>query len=83
MGFFGILSAILAIIALCLFIPIFVTYINIGKVPKFPTLFMSGFIMLAAIQALFSGMILQTITEKNRQDFEMELQHAKLKKEEH
>ena len=81
MGFFGILSAILAIIALCLFVPIFMTYINTGQVPKFPTLFMSGFIMLAAIQSLFSGMILQTITEKNRQDFEMELQHAKLKKE--
>lgn len=81
MGFFGILSAVLAVVALCLFMPILVTYIHIGKVPKFPTLFMSGFIMLAAIQSFFSGMLLQTIVQKNRQDFEMELHRAKREEE--
>ena len=34
----------------------------------------SGFAVLGAIQAFFSGMILQTMVQKNRQDFEMELQ---------
>lgn len=77
MRFFGMLSALLAIIAICLFIPVFVTYVQIGIVPKFPTLIVSGFVMLAAIQSLFSGMLLQTIVQKNRQDFEMELHQAK------
>lgn len=77
MRFFGMLSALLAIIAICLFIPVFVTYVQIGIVPKFPTLIVSGFVMLAAIQSLFSGMLLQTIVQKNRQDFEIELHQAK------
>ena len=81
MSFFGILAVLLAIIALCLFVPILVTYIHIGEVPKFPTLFMSGFIMLAAVQSFFSGMVLHTIVQKNRQDFEMELHRTKIKKE--
>ena len=37
--------------------------------------------MLAAIQSFFSGMLLQTIVQKNRQDFEMELHRAKREEE--
>lgn len=73
MAFFGGLSFVLGVISAILFIPIFTTYLRIGTVPRFPTLFVSGFIMLAAIQSFFAGMILQTINQKNRQDFEMEL----------
>ena len=32
-----------------------------------------GFVMIAAIQSLFAGLVLKTIYQKNRQDFEMEL----------
>lgn len=80
MRFFGILSLIFVLIASVLFVPIFVTYLQIGVVPKMPTLIVSGFIVLAAIQSFFSGMILQTITQKNKQDFEMELQEISLAK---
>lgn len=80
MGFFGILALLLAIVSIILFAPILYTYIKTGTVPQFPTLFACGFIMLAAIQSFFSGMILQTMTQKNRQDFEMELHHIKMKK---
>ena len=41
--------------------------------PRFPTLIVSGFVAVAAIQSLFSGLILQTLLHKNRQDFEMQL----------
>ena len=34
----------------------------------------SGFIALAALQAFFYGLILSTIVQKNRQDFEFKLQ---------
>lgn len=71
--FFGIISAVLMVLAVAFFIPVFVTYLKIGKVPNFPTLIVCGFAVLAAIQSLFSGMILQNNVQKNRQDFEMEL----------
>lgn len=72
-GFFGILAAAFSIISIVMFVPVFVTFIKTRKVPKFPTLIMSGFIMVGAIQSFFAGLILQTIAQKNRQDFEMEL----------
>lgn len=74
MGFFGILAFILAVCAIIFFIPIFMTFIKTGLVPRVPTLVVCGFAMLAAIQSLFSGLILQTLVQKNRQDFEMNLQ---------
>lgn len=49
MNFFGILSLLLIIIAAILFVPIFVTYVQTGLVPRFPTLIASGFIVLAAL----------------------------------
>ena len=73
LSFFGTISAVLIVLALIFFIPIFSTYLKIGQVPNFPTLIVCGFVVLAAIQSLFSGMILQNIVQKNRQDFEMEL----------
>ena len=73
MGFFGIISAVLAILALIFFVPIIVTYAQTGLVPNFPTLIVCGFVMLAAIQSFFSGLILNNIYQKNRQDFEMNL----------
>ncbi|MDD4371331.1 MAG: glycosyltransferase family 2 protein [Anaerostipes sp.] len=77
MGFFGWLAAILLVISAALFVPIFVKFINTGLVPNFPTLIVSGFIALAAIQSLFAGLILSNIVQKNRQDFEQQLIHLK------
>lgn len=71
--FFGIIAAILAIIAVALLIPIFITYFQTGLVPRFPTLIAGGFILIAAIQSFFTGLILSNINHKNRQDFEMNL----------
>lgn len=73
MSFFGIIAAILALISIGLFIPIFLSYLQTGLVAQFPTLIVSGFIMISAIQSLFAGLILQTILHKNRQDFELAL----------
>lgn len=70
LGFFTSLAAVLTVIALLLFIPIISIYLKTGLVPNFPTLIVTGFIELAAIQAFFAGLILSTISEKNRQDFE-------------
>ncbi len=73
MGFFGGLAAILVVIAAILFIPIFVHFCQTGLVPNFPTLIVSGFIAMAAIISFFAGLILATIVEKDRQEYEFRL----------
>lgn len=73
MGFFGAIALALAVISLICFLPVGIEYLNTGLVPKFPTLIVCGFTMIAAIQSLFAGLQLQTIVQKNRQDFEMNL----------
>lgn len=73
MQFFGGLAVILTLIAALLFVPILIKYIHIGLVPNFPTLIVCGFIEMAAIISFFSGLILATIVEKDRQAFEFRL----------
>ena len=73
LGFFGIIAGILAALSVIFLIPVLISFGKTGLVNHFPTLFVCGFTMLAAIQAFFSGLILQTIAKKNRQDFEMRL----------
>ena len=70
MGFFGLLSLVLVAVAAILFIPIFVDYLATGLVPRFPTLIVSGFMVLAGIQAFFAGMILSILAAKDKKDFE-------------
>ncbi len=74
--FFSFLSLVLVIIAAAFVIPVFVEYFNTGLVPRIPTLIVCGFVVLSAIQAYFSGLILSTIVQKNRQDFEYRLIEA-------
>lgn len=73
MGFFGIIATFLAIASAIFFIPVLSEWLETGLVPKFPTMIACGFTMIAAIQSLFTGMQLQTIVQKNRQDFEINL----------
>lgn len=73
MGFFGFLALFLGIISAVMFVPVLVTYLHTGLVPNFPTLIVSGFVALAAIQSFFAGLILTTMIQKNRQDFEFRL----------
>ena len=75
-AFFGIIALVLALVSIGFFIPVFIEYLKIGQVPKFPTLIMCGFMMVAAIQSFFAGLILETNVQKNHQDFEMELVHC-------
>lgn len=81
MGFFGIVAMLLAILSIIFSIPVITTYIKTGLVPQQPTLIVCGFTMIAAIQSFFAGMQLQTIVQKNKQDFEMNLQKVKMLKE--
>ena len=77
LGFFGIIALLLAILSLLFFVPIVGEYVHTGLVDRFPTLIVCGFTMIAAIQSLFTGLTLDTLRKKDRQDFEMELLRAK------
>lgn len=72
-GFFGIIALALVVIAGLLFFPVLSEYLHTGLVRRFPTLIVSGFVAIGAIQSFFSGLILETLHEKDRHDFEMEL----------
>ncbi|MGN0981712.1 MAG: glycosyltransferase family 2 protein [Candidatus Limivicinus sp.] len=72
-GFFGIIALVLAVIAGLLFFPVLSEFLKTGLVRRFPTLIVSGFIAVSAILSFFSGLILETLHEKDRHDFEMNL----------
>lgn len=72
-GYFGIIAAALALLSAIFFVPVLLAYASTGFVEKFPTLIVCGFVMIAAIVSFFAGLVLKTIYQKNRQDFEMEL----------
>ncbi len=72
-GFFSILALVLAAAAVLFFIPVLMEYFATGLVLKFPTLIVCGFVMMAAIQSFFAGLILSNMALKNRRDFEYRL----------
>ena len=74
-GFFGLVALALMIVSAIFFVPVFASYLQTGLVGKFPTLIVAGFTFITAIISWFSGLMLQTMTLKNRQDFEIELNH--------
>ena len=80
-AFFSGVAVILLIAASIMFAPILVTYIRTGLVPQFPTLIVCGFMVMAAIQSFFGGLILGVIIQKNRQEFEFKLQIAASEKD--
>ncbi|MDL2225388.1 glycosyltransferase [Eubacteriales bacterium OttesenSCG-928-M02] len=79
--FFSIVSCILCVLAVAVFIPVvLVPYIRTGLVANFPTLIVCGFVAIAAMLSFYVGMILDSITQKDRQEFEYRLQQASSEK---
>ena len=75
-AFFGILSLILLILSMVFFAPILVEYIATGLVPRFPTLIVCVMALLASLQMFVAGLILSTLQEKDKRDFEYQLQQV-------
>lgn len=73
-GFFLCIAFVLMVLSMFLFAPVLNIYIHTGMVPNFPTLIVSGFIAMAAIISFFSGLLLTSIVEKERQEYEFRLQ---------
>jgi len=76
LAFFSLLAGVLAVLGILFLIPIVAEYWRTGLVPRFPTLIVCGFVLIGALQSLFAGLVLQSIEQKNKQDFEMQLIQA-------
>lgn len=72
-SFFGLLSFALGILSVGFFIPVLIEYFETGLVLRFPTLIVCGFVAIAAIQSFFAGLILNNVAQRDRKNFEMDL----------
>ncbi len=80
-GFFFVIAVFLALFSIAFFIPILREYWATHMVPRFPTLIVCCFIMLAAVQSFFAGVILSTMALGDRRQFEMQLNMLQRHKE--
>ena len=70
--FFSLVSLLLLLITVILFVPIWIDFNQTGTVERFPTLIVAGFIGLTGIILFIAGLILDVITQNERQRFEIE-----------
>ena len=67
LAFFSIIAAALALAALLLAYPIFVTYVETGLVPRFPTAILATGLMILSCLSLTSGFVLDIVTHGRRE----------------
>ncbi|HUI97139.1 MAG TPA: glycosyltransferase family 2 protein [Xanthobacteraceae bacterium] len=65
--FFTGIGALLALVAVVLAVPIFVTFVQEGLVPRFPTALLSTGLMILAFLAVACGLVLDTVTRGRRE----------------
>jgi glycosyltransferase involved in cell wall biosynthesis len=80
-GFFSVIAAILALVSIIFMIPILQEFWATHTVPRFPTLIVCCFVLMAAVQSVFAGVILSTLAINNRREFEMQLNMLQRHKE--
>ena len=74
--FFSWIGILLFLLAIVFFIPVFIKFLETHLVDQIPTLVVCGFSAMTAVQSFFAGLILSNMSEKNRRDFEFELNQA-------
>ena len=65
--FYGTIGGLLLLAALFLAIPLVVTYIDTGFVPRFPTAILLTGMTIVAVLCFFAGLILDTVTRGRRE----------------
>ncbi|AUW59153.1 glycosyl transferase [Sphingobium sp. SCG-1] len=65
--FFGIIGALFAIAGLVLAVPLFLTYLQTGLVPRFPTAILITGLMIIAVLNGMCGLILDTVVRGRRE----------------
>ncbi|MEJ5357431.1 MAG: glycosyltransferase [Desulfobacterales bacterium] len=67
LAFFSIIAAVLSLASIALAVPIVVTYLETGLVPRFPTAILSTGLMILAFLSLACGFVLDTVTHGRRE----------------
>ena len=75
-AFFGVISLVLALLSALFMVPVLSEFLATGLVPRFPTLIVCAVTLLAALLLFISGLILSTLQEKDKRDFEFQLQQV-------
>jgi glycosyltransferase involved in cell wall biosynthesis len=65
--FFSVLGAVIAVVAVILAIPVVITYLETGNVPRLPTAILTMGMMIVASAAVGCGLILDTVTRGRRE----------------
>jgi glycosyltransferase involved in cell wall biosynthesis len=65
--FFSMIGIFLALVSVGLAIPIVVTYLELGIVPRLPTAVLSTGLMIVAVLSVSSGLVLDTVTRGRRE----------------
>jgi glycosyltransferase involved in cell wall biosynthesis len=65
--FFGTIGALLVAVALLLSIPLVITYLHTGLVPRLPTAILVTGMTIVAVLCFFAGLILDTVTRGRRE----------------
>ena len=65
--FYGIIAALLMLVAVVLTVPLLITYLETGLVPRFPTAILATGLVIVAVLSFFAGLILDTVTRGRRE----------------
>ena len=65
--FFTAIGVVLAVLAVGLAVPVFITYLEQGIVPRLPTALLSTGLMIVAMLSVSSGLVLDTVTRGRRE----------------
>jgi glycosyltransferase involved in cell wall biosynthesis len=65
--FFGGIAALLIVAAVVLSVPLVITYLDTGLVPRFPTAILATGMVIVAVLSFFAGLILDTVTRGRRE----------------
>ena len=65
--FYGTIAALLTIAAIILAVPLLITYLDTGLVPRFPTAILATGMVIVAVLSFLAGLILDTVTRGRRE----------------
>jgi glycosyltransferase involved in cell wall biosynthesis len=65
--FYGGLAGLLLLTAVILAVPLLITYLDTGLVPRFPTAILATGMVIVAVLSFFAGLILDTVTRGRRE----------------
>ena len=67
LAFFGFAGLVFALMAVILSVPLVLTYLDTGQVPRFPTAVLATGLMILAFLNFFAGLILDTVVRGRRE----------------